>query len=167
MISIIAAVAKNNALGLNNQLIWHLPNDLKRFKKITLGHHIIMGRKTFESLEKPLPNRTTIIVTRDKHYVADNCVVVNSLEQALKAAEQDDNPFILGGAEIYKQALPIADELDITWVHKNFEADAFFPEIDFKFWKEISREDYKKDGINKYDYSFVKYKKVDQKPTFL
>ena len=161
MITIIAAIAKNNALGLNNQLIWHLPNDLKRFKKVTLGHHVIMGRKTFESLGRPLPNRTTIIVTRDKNYVAEKCIVVNSIEEALKSAKQDDNPFILGGAEIYRQALPLADELDITWVHKNFKADAFFPEIDFKIWREISREDFKEDSVNKYDYSFVKYRKVD------
>ena len=161
MITIIAAIAKNNALGLNNRLIWHLPNDLKRFKKVTLGHHVIMGRKTFESLGRPLPNRTTIIVTRDKNYVAEKCIVVNSIEEALKSAKQDDNPFILGGAEIYRQALPLADELDITWVHKNFKADAFFPEIDFKIWREISREDFKEDSVNKYDYSFVKYRKVD------
>ena len=161
MITIIAAIAKNNALGLNNQLIWHLPNDLKRFKKVTLGHHVIMGRKTFESLGRPLPNRTTIIVTRDKNYVAEKCIVVNSIEEALKSAKQDDNPFILGGAEIYRQALPLADELDITWVHKNFKADAFFPEIDFRIWREISREDFKEDSVNKYDYSFVKYRKVD------
>lgn len=157
MITIIAAVAKNNALGKDNQLIWHLPADLKRFKKITLGHHIIMGRKTFESLGKPLPNRTTIIVTRNTNYSAEGCIVVNSLDEAINTAKVDKNPFILGGAEIYKQALEIADVLDLTLVHYEFEADTFFPKINFNNWKEVSREDFKADDKNKYDYSFVKY----------
>jgi len=157
MITIIAAVAKNNALGKDNQLIWHLPADLKRFKKVTLNHHIIMGRKTFESLEKPLPNRTTIIITRNLNYIAKGCIVVNSLAEAIEAAKVDKNPFILGGAEIYKQALEIADVLDLTIVHHEFDADAFFPEIDFNVWKEKSREDFKADDKNKYDYSFIKY----------
>jgi len=159
MISIIAAVAENNALGKDNQLIWHLPADLKRFKKVTLNHHIIMGRKTFESLGKPLPNRTSIIITRNKNYQVEGCIVVNSLEQALEAAKTDENPYILGGAEIYKQALEIADELDLTFVHHPFEADAFFPKIDISVWKETSREDFKADEKNKYDYSFVKFEK--------
>ncbi|MCK4561753.1 MAG: dihydrofolate reductase [Flavobacteriaceae bacterium] len=159
MITIIAAVAKNNALGKDNQLIWHLPADLKRFKKVTLGHHIIMGRKTFESLGKPLPNRTTIIITRNTNYLAEGCIIVNSLDEAINAAKADENPFILGGAEIYKQALEIADVLDLTFVHYEFEADAFFPKIDFSNWKEVSREDFKADDKNKYNYSFVKYLK--------
>jgi len=157
MITIIAAIANNNALGKDNQLIWHLPADLKRFKKVTLGHHIIMGRKTFESLGKPLPNRTTIIITRNLDYTAKNCIIVNSLNDAIKVAQADENPFILGGAEIYKQALDIADVLDLTLVHHEFEADAFFPKIDFTIWREVSREGFKKDDQNKYDYSFVKY----------
>ena len=159
MITIIAAVAQKNALGKDNQLIWHLPADLKRFKKITSGHHIIMGRKTFESLGKPLPNRTTIIITRNKDYTAQNCIVVNSLEQALQAAKKDPNPFILGGAEIYSQALDFADILDLTFIHHEFDADAFFPEINTDIWKESSREDFRADEKNKYDYSFVTYKK--------
>lgn len=159
MITIIAAIAENNALGKDNQLIWHLPADLKRFKKVTLGHHIIMGRKTFESLGKPLPNRTTIIISRNKNYTKKNCIVVNSLDEAIKASKDDKNPYILGGAQIYKQAMPIADKLDITFVHHNFEADAFFPEIDLNIWQETSREDFKKDETNKYNYSFVTYLK--------
>jgi len=159
MITIIAAIANNNALGKDNQLIWHLPADLKRFKKVTLGHHIIMGRKTFESLGKPLPNRTTIIITRNKEYKQEGCIVVNSLVEAIKAAKDDENPYILGGAEIYKQALSIADKLDLTFVHHSFDADAFFPEIDFNNWIETSREDFKSDEKNKYDYSFVTYLK--------
>lgn len=159
MITIIAAIANNNAIGKNNQLIWHLPADLKRFKKVTFGHHIIMGRKTYESLGKPLPNRTTIIITRNKNYQQNNCIVVNSLNEAIKAAQADENPYILGGAEIYKQALKIADRLDLTIIHHSFEADAFFPKINYKIWKEVSREDFKADEKNKYNYSFVTYLK--------
>lgn len=160
MITIIAAIARNNALGKNNKLIWHLPADLKRFKNITNGHHIIMGRKTFESLGKPLPNRTTIIITRNKNYKVKDCIVVNSLKEALEKANEDENPYILGGAEIYKQAMNLADQLDVTLIHHEFQADAFFPEIDKSIWKESSREDFKADEKNKYDYSFVCYKKI-------
>jgi dihydrofolate reductase len=157
MITIIAAIAKNNALGKDNQLIWHLPADLKRFKKVTMGHHIIMGRKTFDSLGKPLPNRTTIIITRNKNYSQEGCIIVHSLQEAIEAAKADENPYILGGAEIYKQALEIADKLDLTFVHHQFEADVFFPEIDLNIWKESSREDCKADEKNNYNYSFVTY----------
>ncbi|MCF6297322.1 MAG: dihydrofolate reductase [Flavobacteriaceae bacterium] len=160
MITIIAAIAKNNALGKDNKLIWHLPADLKRFKKITNGHHIIMGRKTFESLGKPLPNRTTVIITRNKKYKVKDCIVVNSLAEAIEKSKSDDNPYILGGAQIYKQAMKVADLLDITFVHHEFDADVFFPEIDKYVWKEFSREDFKADEKNKYDFSFVKYKRI-------
>jgi len=160
MITIIAAIGKNGELGKNNDLIWHLPNDLKRFKKITLGHHVIMGRKTFESLGKPLPNRKTIIITRNSDFNIDDCTTVNSLEAALKAAAADPNPYILGGAEIYHQAIKIADRLDLTLVDANFEADAFFPQIDASLWKETSRQDFKADENHQYNYSFVTYKKV-------
>ncbi|WP_457616413.1 dihydrofolate reductase [Lutibacter sp.] len=160
MITIIAAIAKNNALGKNNKLIWHLPADLKRFKKVTSNHCVIMGRKTFESLGKPLPNRTNIIITRNPNYTAEGCIVVHSLQEALKAAEIDENPFILGGAEIYKQAIKIADKLDLTFVHHTFDADAFFPEIDKNRWKETKREDFKSDDKNKFDYSFVTFERI-------
>ena len=157
----MAAIAANNALGKDNQLIWYLPADLKRFKKTTLNHAVIMGRKTYESLGKPLPNRTNIIITRDKNYKVEGCVVVNSLKEALKAAaEVDENPFILGGAEIYKQAMPFTDKLDITFIHHQFEADVFFPEIDKAIWKETSREDFKADENNKYNYSFVTFERI-------
>ncbi len=159
MITIIAAIAENNALGKDNQLILHLPADLKRFKQVTLNHHIIMGRKTFESLGKPLPNRTTIIITRNKNYSAKGCIVVNSLKKAIEASKNDENPYILGGAEIYKQAMEIADKLDLTFVHHKFEADAFFPVIDTKIWKETSREDFKADEKNKYNFSFVTFER--------
>lgn len=159
MITIIAAIAENNALGKNNQLIWHLPADLKRFKQVTLNHHIIMGRKTFESLGKPLPNRTSIIITRNKNYTAQGCIVVHTLDEAIKAAASDNNPYILGGAEIYKQAIEIAHKLDLTFIHHTFDADAFFPIIDTSIWKEISRQYFKADERNKYDYSFVSFER--------
>ncbi|MBP8792128.1 MAG: dihydrofolate reductase [Lutibacter sp.] len=157
MITIIAAIAENNALGKDNQLIWHLPEDLKRFKQTTLNHHIIMGRKTYESLGKPLPNRTSVIITRNSDFKAEGCIVVNSLEAALEVAKNDATPFIIGGAEIYKQGILIADKLDVTFVHHQFDADVFFPEIDLSVWKEIQRTDCNSDEKNNYDYSFVTY----------
>lgn len=118
-----------------------------------------MGRKTFESLGKPLPNRTSIIITRNKNFNAEGCIVVHTLDEALEAAATDDNPYILGGAEIYKQAIEIADKLDLTFIHNTFNADAFFPKIDTSIWKETSRQHFKADEKNKYDYSFVSYSK--------
>ena len=158
MITIIAAIAKNNALGKDNDLIWHLPADLKRFKKVTSGHHILMGRNTFESIGKPLPNRTSVIITRNQDYFKDGCLIANSIEDALEISK-DDDAFIIGGAQIYKQAIEkgLVDKLDITIVHQDFEADVFFPKIDMDVWKEVSREDFKADEKNKYDYSFVSY----------
>jgi len=160
MITLIAAIAKNNALGKDNDLIWYLPADLKRFKQITSGHHILMGRNTFESIGKPLPNRTSIIITRNNDYFKDGCLIANSIEHAIELTK-GNNAFIIGGAQIYKQALEqdLVDRLDITIVHHNFEADAFFPEIDKTVWKEVAREDFKADEKNKYDYSFVSYEK--------
>lgn len=160
MITIIAAIAKNNALGKNNDLIWHLPADLKRFKKVTSGHYILMGRNTFESIGKPLPNRTSVIITRNNNYFKDGCFIANSVEQAIEMVGKND-AFIIGGAQIYKQALEkgLVDKLDITLVHKEFEADVFFPKINLDIWKEVSRENFKADKKNKYDYSFIRYQK--------
>ena len=159
MITLIAAIAKNNALGKSNDLIWHLPADLKRFKQRTLGHHIIMGRNTFESIGKPLPNRTTVIITRNKEYTQEGCTVVHSIEEALEFAKNDSAIYVIGGAQIYKEALEkcLVDALDITHVHQAFDADVFFPEIDKNIWKEVQREDFYKDEKNVYDYSFVRY----------
>jgi dihydrofolate reductase len=163
MITIIAAIAHNNALGKDNDLIWYLPGDLKRFKNITSGHHILMGRNTFESIGKPLPNRTTIIITRNENYFKDGCLITNSLEEAIALAKEDEEIYIIGGAQIYTYAIEnnLVDALDITLVHHEFEADVFFPEIDAKIWKEVSREDFKADEKNKFDYSFVSYRKVN------
>jgi dihydrofolate reductase len=160
-ITIIAAIANNNALGKDNDLIWYLPADLKRFKNVTSGHHILMGRNTFESIGKPLPNRTTVIITRNKNYQAEGCIVVDSIEKAIEVAKEDAQIFIIGGAQIYKQAMAsnLADRLDITQVHHSFDADVFFPEIDAEIWFEIAKEDFFADEKNKYDYSFISYQK--------
>ena len=161
MITLIAAIGKNYELGKDNDLIWHLPADLKRFKKVTSGHHILMGRNTFESIGKPLPNRTSVIITRNKNYFKDGCLIANSIQEAIDLVDNNEDAFIIGGAQIYKQALEsnLVDKLDITVVHENFEADVFFPRIDKSIWKEISREDFKADEKNKYNYSFVSYMK--------
>ena len=157
MTTIIAAIAANNALGKNNDLIWHLPADLIRFRKRTTGHHIIMGRNTYESIGKPLPNRTTVIITRNQQYRAPGCVVVHSMREALAIARNDAQPFIIGGAQIYEEAILFADQLDITEVHAEFEADVFFPKIDENLWKETKRETFSSDKKNHYNYSFVRY----------
>lgn len=157
MITIIAAVAKNNALGKNNDLLWHLPNDFKRFKELTSGHYIIMGRKTFESFPKPLPNRTHVVISRQKNYAPEGCIVVDSLENGIKTCPKNEDLFIIGGGEIYKQSINIVDKLDITRVHENFEAEVFFPEIDMNIWKLESEDFHEKDEKHKYDYSFESY----------
>ncbi len=158
VITLIAAVGKNNEIGKNNKLIWYLSDDLKRFKKLTSGHSIIMGRKTFESFPKALPNRTNIVITRNKQYKAENAIVVNSLEDALELTIEDPQPFIIGGGEIYKQAMEVAHKIELTRVHETFDADTFFPDLD-NSWKEIAREDCFKDEKHNYDYSFVTYEK--------
>ena len=159
MITVIAAIGKNNELGKENDLIWHLPADLKRFKKLTSGHPIIMGRNTYESIGRPLPNRITIIITRDQHYQQEGCLVASSIEEAIQLANHDDEIFIIGGAQIYQQVMEstVIDKLDITHIHASFDADVYFPEINTEHWKEIQREDFKADAKNKYDYSFVSY----------
>jgi dihydrofolate reductase len=154
MIILIAAVAENNALGKNNDLLWHLPKDFKRFKEITSGHHIIMGRKTFESFPKPLPNRTHVIITRQKEYVCEGCIVVQDLEKAIAVCPKNEDVFVIGGGEIYSQSIHLADQLDITRVHHSFEADVFFPEIDPEIWELTTEEVHLKDEKHPYDYSF-------------
>ncbi|MGL2965027.1 dihydrofolate reductase [Flavobacterium sp. XGLA_31] len=157
MITLIAAVAENNALGKDNQLLWHLPDDFKRFKNLTSGHYIIMGRKTFESFPKPLPNRTHIIITRQKDYAPDGCIVVNSLEKALTACPKNEECFVIGGGEIYNQSIAKADKVDITRVHHHFEADTFFPEIDLKVWQPVFEEFHPKDEKHAFDFTFITY----------
>jgi dihydrofolate reductase len=157
-LTIIVAAAENDAIGKNNQLIWHLSDDLKRFKSLTNGHHIIMGRKTFESFPKPLPNRTHVVITRQENYkVPNGVIVVNSLENAIEISKQDTQPFIIGGGEIYNQALKIADKIELTRVHQNFEADTFFPKIDDSIWKETNNVYHVKDEKNEFDFSYITY----------
>jgi dihydrofolate reductase len=159
MITLIAAAAENNALGKNNDLIWHLPDDFKRFKAITSGHYIIMGRKTFESFPKPLPNRTHVIITRQKNCNPENCIVVNSLEKAIAACPKDEDVFVIGGGEIYQQSIAIADKIELTRVHSTFEADTFFPEIDTTIWELVQKEFHPKDEKHLFDFSFQTYLK--------
>jgi len=159
-VTIIVAAAENNAIGKDNQLIWHLSDDLKRFKKLTSGHHIIMGRKTFESFPKPLPNRTHVVITRQENYeVPEGVIVVNSLADAIDVAKNDSQAFIIGGGEIYRQALLFADKIELTRVHHNFEADTFFPELDNTQWKEVSNVFHPKDEKHEYEFSFITYQK--------
>jgi dihydrofolate reductase len=160
MIIMIAAVAENNALGKNNELVWHLPNDFKRFKALTTGHHIIMGRKTFESFPKPLPNRTHVVITRQKEYNPEGCIVVNSIEKAIAICPENETSFIIGGGEIYNLGLPFADKLEITKVHYSFEADAFFPEINPNDWKEIQSEFNPADDKHQYTFTYQTFVKV-------
>lgn len=159
MITLIAAAAENNALGKNNDLIWHLPDDFKRFKAITSGHYIIMGRKTFESFPKPLPNRTHVIITRQKNYNPENCIVVNSLEKAIEICPKDEDVFVIGGGEIYQQSIAIADKIELTRVHSTFKADTFFPEIDTTIWELVQEEFHPKDEKHLFDFSFQTYLK--------
>lgn len=161
MISLIAAIGKNNELGKDNTLLWNMPADMKYFRETTRGHSVIMGRKTFESIGHPLPNRRNIIITRDVNYIKEGAEIVHSLDEALEIFEnKNEEIFIIGGAEIYKQAIGKIDKLYITEIDGEFtEADTFFPTIDKELWKEIKRENHTKDEKNLYDYSFVEYEK--------
>lgn len=160
-LTIIAAAGEDHALGKDNDLIWHLSDDLKRFKNLTNGHHIIMGRKTFESFPKPLPNRTHIVITRQQNYtVPSGVIVVHNLKDALDASKNDTQPFIIGGGEIYRQAMPLADKIELTRVHGTFEdADTHFPEINESQWQETARSYHNKDANHPYDFSFITYVK--------
>ncbi len=139
-LSIIVAIANNQVIGINNTLPWHLPEDLKRFRALTTGHHIIMGRKTYESLGRLLPGRTTVIVTRNKDYQLEGALIAHSLEAAVALCQNDDEVFLIGGAELYQDGLKLADKLYITEVDLTVDGDAFFPEFDLNFWQETSRE---------------------------
>jgi dihydrofolate reductase len=154
IVSIVVAISENNVIGKDNKLLWYLPNDLKHFKEITTGHTIIMGRKTFESVGKPLPKRRNIIITR-QDITIEGCEVVNSIEAALSLAKDEQEVFITGGAEIYKQSLHLTDRIYLTIVYKKFEGDSFFPEINRQQWKEVFREDHQPDEKNSLPYSFI------------
>lgn len=153
----IAAAAENNALGKNNELLWHLPDDFKRFKQMTTNHHIIMGRKTFESFPKPLPNRVHVVITRQPKYCYENVIVVGDLDEALAVVPSSENSFIIGGGEIYKLALPFADKIELTRVHGEFEADTFFPKLDPKAWELVEKEYHPKDPKHLHDFTYETY----------
>ena len=157
MIIMIAAAAENNALGKNNELVWHLPNDFKRFKSLTTGHHIIMGRKTFESFPKPLPDRVHIVISRQENYKPEGCIVVDSVEKAIAICPENDDSYVIGGGEIYNLALPFTDIIELTKVHHSFEADAFFPKINKSEWTLVESEENYKDEKHLYDYTYETY----------
>lgn len=166
MIAIIVAMAENRVIGCNNQLPWHLPNDLRYFKANTMGKPIVMGRKTYESIGKPLPGRTNIVVSRNGDFEADGVYVAGSLNDAVAVATQQakrdgvDELMVIGGAELYVQALPMAGRLYITQVHADVAGDAYFPQLDWSHWREVSRDSYDADAANTYPHSFTVFQRI-------
>lgn len=157
-LSIIVAMAKNRTIGMKNTLPWRCPEDMKHFKALTMGHHIIMGRKTYDSIGRPLPGRTTVVVTRDRSLKIEGCLIANSLDEAI-AACADDEIFVVGGAEIYAQALPLADTLYITEIQQDVEGDAHFPEFENADWQETAREKRSQTEPQPLEYHFVTYRR--------
>lgn len=154
-IALIVAMAENRVIGRNNQLPWRIPADLRHFKALTLGKPVIMGRKTYESIGRPLPGRDNIVITADSGYQAEGCQVVHSVEQALEAAGSCEEAMIIGGANLYRQTLENADRLYLTLVKAEPEGDTWFPEIELQQWREIERQAHTADESNEYDYDFV------------
>ena len=162
IISSIVAASRNRVIGKDNDIPWHMPNDLKYFKRTTMGHHIIMGRKNFQSFNFPLPKRTNIVVTRNPYFIVSSCIVAHSIEEALLIAKEngEEEAFIIGGGEIYKQSMHLIDRLYFTDIDTIIEGDVFFPEIDLDVFKLISEEQHKADEKNKYDYNFQVYERI-------
>ena len=156
-LSLIVAMATNRTIGINNQMPWHLSADLKKFKKITMGQPIIMGRKTFESIGRPLPGRKNIIISRDPLYQQQDCLVFNDLDSALKNCADSDEVFVIGGATLYEATIERADRLYITKIQQAFDGDTWFPEIDPKQWRVVTREDIVNDNSVEFNYSFIVY----------
>ena len=156
-LTIIAAASKNNVIGLDNKLVWDIPKDLKRFKDLTQGHAVIMGRKTFESLPNPLPYRTNIVVTRNTDYKHDGVIVCKSIDEALNHCKNDSQPFVIGGGEIYSQTINIVDKIELTRVFKNYKGDAYFPSIPLEKFKLVNEETYEFKDIENIKYSFLTY----------
>ncbi len=161
-VSVIVAMAANRAIGLDNQMPWHLSADLKKFKQITMGSPILMGRKTFESIGRPLPGRKNIIISRNADYQQQGCEVFNSIDAAFAACSQLDEIFVIGGATFYQAVLERADLLYLTEIHKTFPADTYFPEFDLADWREIAREDIDNDPAVDFSYSFLTLERIDQ-----
>ena len=164
MISLIWAMTRTGVIGKNNTLPWRLPADLQQFRRLTTGHHIIMGRRNYEDIGKPLPGRTSIVVTRQQAYTAPGCVVVHTVEQALKAAEQDTEIFIIGGADIYRQTLPLAQRLYVTEIDADIAGDVYFPNFDHSAWYEVSRVGHAPDAQNPHPYSFILLERREPQP---
>ncbi|HTN93237.1 MAG TPA: dihydrofolate reductase [Gallionella sp.] len=158
-ISLIVAMAKNRVIGINNMLPWHLPADLKHFKMLTMGHHIVMGRKTYESIGKPLPGRTSVVVTRNADYAVPGVVVANSLNAAISACGNDEEIFIVGGAELYGHAIHLADRIYLTEIDADIAGDAHFTELDNRLWQETERKSHLPDDKNAYPYQFITYER--------
>ena len=159
-LSVIVAMAANRVIGHENRLPWHLPADLQHFKATTLGKPVLMGRKTWESIGRPLPGRTNIVITRDTAYTAEGCVVAHSLGEAIQAAGEAEEIMIIGGAELYRQALPQTDRLYLTLVHGDFEGDTRFPEWQQDEWRETARIDHGADDKNPHAYSFITLERI-------
>lgn len=157
MITMIAAASENDVLGKENDLVWHLPDDFKRFKTLTSHHYIIMGRKTFETFPKPLPNRIHVVITRKKNYRPEGAVVVNSMEEALKLAKNDPQPFIIGGGEIYTLGMSFAEKIELTRVHGTFEGDTFFPEINEDEWELVEEHFHPTDEKHAFAFTYLTY----------
>jgi len=160
-ISLIVALAKNRTIGINNTLPWRIPEDLKHFKALTMGHHMIMGRKTFDSIGKPLPGRTTVVVTRNQQLKIDGCVMAQSLPEAMTACGNDDEIFVVGGAELYALALPLANKMYVTEIQQEVVGDAFFPLFDNADWQETAREIHQQETPQPLGYHFVTYRRVE------
>jgi dihydrofolate reductase len=160
-ITIIAAVSENGVIGNDNRLVWHLPLDFEHFKAMTYEHHVIMGRKTFESIRKPLPYRTNIVISRKQGLEIEGCLVASSLQGALDMVEDDDQPFICGGSEIYKEALDVANKMYLSRVHAEFEGDTCFPEFDESVWIEKSKLNVEPDAANKHAFSIIAYEREE------
>ncbi len=157
MVILIAAASENNVLGKDNQLVWHLPDDFKRFKQLTTGHHIIMGRKTFEGFPQPLPNRTHVVISRQQNYNPPGCIVVKSLEAAIEISPKDQDLYIIGGGEIFKLSIDIADKIELTRIHDEFDGDSFFPDIDMAKWQLTETSYHPADEKHKVDFTFETY----------
>jgi dihydrofolate reductase len=166
--SIIVAAASNGAIGGDNKMLWHMPTDMKYFKNMTTNHTVIMGRKSYDALGKPLPNRVNIVISKNENYELNGCYTVTSLEQAFNLAQElyanndettEQQIFVIGGAQIYKLAMPIVDKLYVTEIKGVFDGDAFFDKVDLSIWEEIARDSHQKDEKNKYDYDFVVYER--------
>jgi len=159
-ISIIVAMAQNRAIGINNTLPWRCPEDLKHFKALTMGHHMIMGRKTFDSIGKPLPGRTSVVVTRNPELNIDGCIVVHSLEAAIAASSGDEEIFIVGGAELYAQAIPLATTIYLTEIQQEVSGDAYFPALNPNEWHEVARDTRTQQSPQPLSYHFVTLQRV-------